>query len=272
MTNIMRHTHASSARLALHEESDGLALEMSDNGRGIAERAYVNPTTLGLRGMQERVRCSAAHFTSMVIRKRGRLSRRVYPSGANMSKTTPYQPCSILVGDDHAVVRRGLRHVIAEECDGAVFDEALTGQGVLDAVQRQNWAVVILDINLPDKTGLEVLKDLKAMRPALPVLILSHYAEAEYAVNALRAGAGERIGGAGCSIKCWPAGDTSVRRLPSSWPDIWPGSVVLLKRLTSLQYQIDSMRPVPIFISTNHSASNGGGHSPRSGMEVGIQF
>ncbi len=106
-----------------------------------------------------------------------------------MQRTAPYQPFSILVADDHAVVRRGLRQVIAEECDGAVVEEASTGQGVLDAVRRQDWAAVVLDINLPDKNGLEVLKDLKAMRPTLPVLILSHHAEVEYAARAFKAGA-----------------------------------------------------------------------------------
>lgn len=106
-----------------------------------------------------------------------------------MLKTEPHRPCSILVADDHAVVRRGLRQVIADECDGATVEEASTGQAALDAVRRQDWAIVILDINLPDKNGLEVLKDLKAMRPALPVLILSHHAEAEYAARAFKAGA-----------------------------------------------------------------------------------
>lgn len=106
-----------------------------------------------------------------------------------MLKTEPHRPCSILVADDHAVVRRGLRQVIADECDGATVEEASTGQAALDAVRRQDWAIVILDINLPDKNGLEVLKDLKAMRLALPVLILSHHAEAEYAARAFKAGA-----------------------------------------------------------------------------------
>lgn len=106
-----------------------------------------------------------------------------------MPRTTPHPLCSILVADDHAIVRRGLRQLIAEECDGAVVEETSTGQGVLDAARRQDWAVVVLDINLPDKNGLEVLKDLKAMRPALPVLILSHHAEVEYATRAFKAGA-----------------------------------------------------------------------------------
>jgi DNA-binding NarL/FixJ family response regulator len=106
-----------------------------------------------------------------------------------MLKHAPLQPASILVADDHTVVRRGLRQVIADECDGAVVEETSTGQGVLDAVQRQDWSVIILDINLPDKNGLEVLKELKVMRPDLPVLILSHHAEAQYAARAFKAGA-----------------------------------------------------------------------------------
>jgi len=106
-----------------------------------------------------------------------------------MPKHTSLQPNSILVADDHTVVRRGLRQVIADECEGAMVEEASTGQGVLDAVQRQDWSVIILDINLPDKNGLEVLKELKALRPHLPVLVLSHHAEAQYAARAYKAGA-----------------------------------------------------------------------------------
>jgi two-component system invasion response regulator UvrY len=94
-----------------------------------------------------------------------------------------------LIADDHAVVRRGLRELIAEEYGGALVEEAATGEAVLDAVRRQDWAIVILDINLPDKSGLDVLKDVKAMRPALPVLVLSHHAEAEYAARVFKAGA-----------------------------------------------------------------------------------
>lgn len=101
----------------------------------------------------------------------------------------PEKSHSFLVADDHAIVRRGLRQLVAEECDGAVVEEASTGQAVLDAVRRQDWTLVFLDINLPDKNGLEVLKDLHALRPALPVLILSHHAEEQYAARAFKAGA-----------------------------------------------------------------------------------
>lgn len=106
-----------------------------------------------------------------------------------MPKSILSRPQRILVADDHAVVRRGLMQLIAEECGGLVVEEAGTGHGVLDAVRRQDWSAVVLDLNLPDKHGLEVLKDLKLLRPALPVLILSHHAEEEYAARAFKAGA-----------------------------------------------------------------------------------
>lgn len=106
-----------------------------------------------------------------------------------MPRIQPDKPLRFLIADDHAVVRRGLRQVIAEAYDQAVVEEASTGQAVLDSVQRKDWALVILDINLPDKSGLEVLKDLRALRPSLPVLILSLYAEDQYAARAFKAGA-----------------------------------------------------------------------------------
>lgn len=106
-----------------------------------------------------------------------------------MQKPTPKQSRSILVADDHAVVRRGLAQMIADECAGALVEEAATGQGAIEAVRRHAWDAVLLDINLPDKNGLEVLKEIKAVRPALPVLILSHHAEEQYAARAYKAGA-----------------------------------------------------------------------------------
>jgi two-component system, NarL family, invasion response regulator UvrY len=106
-----------------------------------------------------------------------------------MSSTTSNQPPNILVADDHAVVRRGLKLIIAEACAGAFVQEASRGQDVLDAVRRQDWTFIIIDINFPDKNGLDVLKDVKVLRPALPVLILSYHAEVQYAARAYRAGA-----------------------------------------------------------------------------------
>ena len=95
----------------------------------------------------------------------------------------------VLVGDDHAVVRRGLRQILAETPDILVEGEAPTADDVLRLVRDQRWDVVILDINLPGGSGLELLADIRKERPQLPVLILTVYSEEQYAVRAIKAGA-----------------------------------------------------------------------------------
>lgn len=96
---------------------------------------------------------------------------------------------TILLVDDHPVVRKGLKQAIVEELDGAVVVEAETGQGAIETVLKQKLDVVVLDINLPDKNGLEVLKEMKAARPHLPIVVLSVQAEQHYAIRAFKAGA-----------------------------------------------------------------------------------
>ncbi len=96
---------------------------------------------------------------------------------------------SILLVDDHTVVREGLKRVLSESLEGASFLEAGTGRSALDAVRDNEIHVAVLDINLPDKDGLELLKEIKLLKPALPVLILSLYEEHHYALRALKNGA-----------------------------------------------------------------------------------
>jgi DNA-binding NarL/FixJ family response regulator len=95
----------------------------------------------------------------------------------------------VLVADDHAVVRRGLRQILAETPDIHVAGEAITAQDVLRLVRAERWDVVVLDINLPGGNGLEVLAEIRKERPNLPVLILTVYSEEQYAVRAIKAGA-----------------------------------------------------------------------------------
>ncbi len=94
----------------------------------------------------------------------------------------------ILIVDDHAVVRRGLKQILAEEPD-MVFGEARDAREALKNVNEKDWDIVILDITLPDRNGLDVLGELKRVRPKLPVLVLSVHPEEQYAIRALRAGA-----------------------------------------------------------------------------------
>jgi len=95
----------------------------------------------------------------------------------------------VLVADDHPVVRIGLREILTQQRDIAVLGEAGTGAEVCKLVAQKAWDVIVLDVTLPDRSGLDVLKEIKRERPKLPILILSAYPEEEYAVRALRAGA-----------------------------------------------------------------------------------
>ena len=95
----------------------------------------------------------------------------------------------VLLVDDHAVVRRGLRNLFADEIAGAECHEAATGEEAVAIVEKQAFDVVVLDISMPRRGGLDALKDLQARQPKLPVIVLSQHAEEQYAVRALRAGA-----------------------------------------------------------------------------------
>ena len=95
----------------------------------------------------------------------------------------------ILVVDDHAVVRRGILQILAGGFPGSKFSEACSAPEALDMVWRQDWDLILLDISLPGRSGIEVLKEIRTARPKVPVLILSMHSEDQFAVRALKAGA-----------------------------------------------------------------------------------
>lgn len=95
----------------------------------------------------------------------------------------------ILITEDHAVVRQGLRLILADHFKKAVFGEARNATEALARVWKEKWDVVVLDITMPGRSGLEVLKEIKRSRPKLPVLILSMHPEDQFAVRLFKAGA-----------------------------------------------------------------------------------
>lgn len=95
----------------------------------------------------------------------------------------------ILIADDHAIVRHGLKQILADEFKKSAFGEARNGQEVLDSVWKQEWDVVVLDITMPGRSGLEVLREIKKAKPRLPVLVLSMHPEDQFAVRVLKSGA-----------------------------------------------------------------------------------
>jgi DNA-binding NarL/FixJ family response regulator len=95
----------------------------------------------------------------------------------------------ILIADDHAIVREGLKQIVSETADLVIADEASTGQEVIEKVRKNEYDVVVLDISIPGRDGLDILKQIKKEKPYLPVLVLTIHPEKQYAVRALNLGA-----------------------------------------------------------------------------------
>lgn len=95
----------------------------------------------------------------------------------------------VLIADDHAIVRQGLKQILSETDDLVVAGEADDGAEALQLARNQQWDVFLLDVSMPNRNGIDTLKQLKKEFPKLPVLILSMHPEEQYAVRALKAGA-----------------------------------------------------------------------------------
>lgn len=95
----------------------------------------------------------------------------------------------ILIADDHSVVRKGVRQILAEEIPAVYIEEAENAAELIKKVVLDEWHVVISDLTMPGKSGLEALQEIKQLKPHLPVLILSIHPEEQYAIRALKAGA-----------------------------------------------------------------------------------
>ncbi|MFB0936694.1 MAG: response regulator transcription factor [Propionivibrio sp.] len=95
----------------------------------------------------------------------------------------------VLLADDHAIIRDGLRQILADTDDLVVAGEAANGLDVLQKVREQDWDVLVLDISMPGRNGLDLIRMAKEECPELPILVLSMHQEEQYAVRALKAGA-----------------------------------------------------------------------------------
>ena len=116
-------------------------------------------------------------------------NQSIHPTSAS-SQDIKHETClNILLVDDHAIVRVGLKQMLTDAFDQIRVTEVGTGHEALAKAQERSWDLAILDIHLPDTNGLDVLKKLKALRPALPVVVLSFHPEEQYALRALKGGA-----------------------------------------------------------------------------------
>jgi two-component system invasion response regulator UvrY len=95
----------------------------------------------------------------------------------------------VLIADDHPTIRQGLRRILEAESDMKGVDEAQTTQEALDLAGKTHYDVLLLDIDMPGRSGLDALKELRVHQPKLPVLVLSSHSEQQYAAQVLKAGA-----------------------------------------------------------------------------------
>ena len=104
-------------------------------------------------------------------------------------RTTEKNSIKIIIADDHPLFRRGLKHALEETNDIQVIGESSNGEDLLSLIKDCIPEIILLDISMPGKSGLDLLKQLKSEYPKLPILILSVYPEEQYAVRFLKAGA-----------------------------------------------------------------------------------
>jgi two-component system invasion response regulator UvrY len=100
----------------------------------------------------------------------------------------------ILIADDHAVVRKGLKQILLEEYPSAKIGEVADAESLLSEVMTDGWDIVVCDMNMPGRSGLDALTQIKQIAPQLPVLIMSMYPEDQYALRVLKAGASGYLG------------------------------------------------------------------------------
>lgn len=106
---------------------------------------------------------------------------------------------NVLIADDHVVVRRGLKDILADEFPKLQVGEASNGQETLEAARRQPWDIVMLDIKMPGRSGLEILEELKKLHPKMPVVMISAFPEEDYALRAFKLGASGYVSKDGAS-------------------------------------------------------------------------
>jgi DNA-binding NarL/FixJ family response regulator len=130
----------------------------------------------------------------------------------------------VLVADDHAIIRDGLKKILADTDDLVVAGEAAHGTAVMEKVRARDWSLLVLDISMPGRNGLDLIKLVKAERPKLPILVFSMHHEEQYAVRAIRAGAAGYLSKEGDTDLLLPA----MRRVASGGIFISPKVAELL--------------------------------------------
>jgi DNA-binding NarL/FixJ family response regulator len=187
LTNVTRYAQATEVRISVESEDGHVSLRVSDNGRGISEAESRATDSFGCSGCANGRVCSAAHSRFRETPAKARRSWSKFPRRNPTWRSRSM--LHILITDDHAVLRRGLMQILEDGFGKVRFGEASNASETLAQLGKNRWDMAVLDITMPGRSGLDVLKEIKALRPELPVLILSVHSEDQFAVRVLKAGA-----------------------------------------------------------------------------------
>jgi CheY-like chemotaxis protein len=183
LTNIAKHAEASKIHIEAIAKDGFLDLTILDNGRGFPVE---NETTgHGIFGMTERAKYLGGAIEFQSTSGKGTTVHLHLP----LSASKPKNKKRVLVVDDHAIVRDALKHLLEPEADFSVEGEAADGEAAVKIAIEEEWDIVLLDITMPKKNGLKVLEEVLAVKPGLPVIMLSGHEKDEYGEVALSKGA-----------------------------------------------------------------------------------
>ena len=189
LTNVARHSGAKNVNVSLLQKDNQLILTIRDNGIGFEEEPMTTKKTLGLLGMKERSMMMGGQYNIIQCERR-RHHRNRHHSIVKKTFVNLIRPMlKILIADDHAIVRKGLKQILVEEYPSVVIGEVADTEGLLTEIINDSWNIVICDMNMPGRSGLDALNQLKQVAPHVPVLIMSMYPEDQYALRAIKAGA-----------------------------------------------------------------------------------
>lgn len=202
LTNVALHSGAAQVAVDVHTESGELVLEVRDNGHGIPEGKLEDFGSLGIFGMREKASLlgGAVEFVSRpekgtkvtlrvpFTRVRDAIQEPVQQPGRETSEEgTSIRPVRILIVDDHTIFRQGLKEYLGERLE-ATCEEAGTAEAAEDLIRTHPWNLVILDISMPGKSGLELLQELRAEGSQVPVLVVSTHSDEHYRKIVLKSG------------------------------------------------------------------------------------
>ncbi len=214
LENITRHAQATVVEVELNEANNEILISVKDNGIGVTKEQLLNPRSFGVAGMNERAKQLGGQLAIHGTPSQGTTITLQAPINCLQNNAV----IRVLIADDHALFRDGLKRIFSETSDLVVAAEADNGRDVLSKISECEWDILLLDINMPDMNGLEVLERMSS-KQTCRTLILSMYPEDEYASRAIRSGA------AGCLTKDSPTDllISVIRRIANGGKYVNPG-------------------------------------------------